>query len=46
MFLEDWGNKSMFEGGGERTREEREVYDGGNRMEKGRKAGFKEPGGD
>jgi len=36
----------MFEGGGEGSRMERKVYDGGDRMEKGRKAGFQEPGGD
>jgi len=46
MLLKDRGNKSMFEGGGEGTGAEREVNDGGDRIEKGRKADLKEPGGD
>ena len=46
MLLKDGGNKSMFEGGGEGTSKEREVNDGGDRIKKGGKAGFKEPGGD
>ena len=46
VLLKDGSNESMFEGGGEGSSKEREVYDGGYRMEEGRKAGFQEPGGD
>jgi len=46
VLLEDGSDEGMFEGGGEGSRMERKVYDGGDRMEKGRKAGFQEPGGD
>ena len=46
MLLKDGSDEGMFQGGGEGSSTERKVYDGGDRMEKGRKAGFQEPGGD
>jgi hypothetical protein len=46
VLLEDGSDESVFEGGRERSRKERKVYDSGDRMEKGREAGFQEPGGD
>jgi len=46
VLLKDGSDKGVFEGGNERSSKQREVNDGGDRMEEGRKAGFQEPGGD